>query len=97
MSSEDDAKLEDLDERIKAARDEYEEDYNPKPSAKLQNSDSHTIGYEFLASVISGGLIGYLIDKFVGIAPWGLMGFLILGLVAGTMRANARMKKDSKN
>lgn len=96
MPDEDDKKLQDLESRIEAARAEYEEDYNPKPKPKFQGGND-TAGYEFLASVFSGGLIGYLIDHFAGTLPWGMLIFLILGFWAGVMRANRRMKSNTKN
>ncbi|MEM6781765.1 MAG: AtpZ/AtpI family protein [Pseudomonadota bacterium] len=82
----------DLEDRIKAARDEFEEDYNPKP-VENQHTRGANIGYEFLAYVISGGLVGYLVDHFAGTAPWGILGGFILGLIGGVYRADRRMKQ----
>lgn len=83
-----------FEDRLKSARDEYNEDYNPKP-AETNNISGAETGYEFLAYVISGGLLGYLCDRFIGTAPWGIMAGLVLGLVAGVFRANDRMKKQA--
>lgn len=80
----------DFEERLKAARSEFEDDYNPKP--KVQHHASANIGYEFLGYVISGGLAGFFADKYLGIAPWGIMGGIVLGFVGGVFRANARTK-----
>lgn len=95
MTIEDDPKLEQLQKDLKVARDEYEQDYNPKPVQNIQ-SEGASIGYEFLAYVISGGLLGYGIDYFFHTLPFGLMICMILGLVLGVFRANYRTQKAAK-
>lgn len=40
---------------------------------------------ELVAGVIVGAIIGYLLDRFLGISPWGLIVFLLLGFVAGVL------------
>lgn len=94
ITPDDDPRLQKLDAELKAARAEFEEDYNPKPIAN-SHSQGSSIGYEFLAYVISGGLIGYFLDKYLGIAPFGFMTFIIGGFVAGVLRANARTKQSN--
>jgi ATP synthase protein I len=38
---------------------------------------------ELVAGVAVGALIGWLIDRWLGISPWGLMFYLLLGFAAG--------------
>lgn len=40
---------------------------------------------EFVAGVIAGGLVGWIVDYLFGSSPWGLIVFLLLGFVAGVM------------
>ncbi len=40
---------------------------------------------ELVAGVIVGAIIGWLLDRFLGISPWGLIVFLLLGFVAGVL------------
>jgi ATP synthase protein I len=40
---------------------------------------------EFIAGVLVGAGIGYLIDRIVGTSPWGMIVFLLLGFVAGIL------------
>ena len=40
---------------------------------------------EFVAGVLVGAGLGWVIDRFAGTSPWGLIGFLLLGFVAGVM------------
>ena len=40
---------------------------------------------EFVAAVIVGALLGYLLDHFAGTGPWGMIVFLLLGFGAGVL------------
>lgn len=40
---------------------------------------------EFIAGVLGGALIGWLIDRFAGTSPWGMIVFLLLGFCAGVL------------
>jgi ATP synthase protein I len=40
---------------------------------------------EFIAGVLVGAGIGWLIDNLAGTSPWGLIVFLLLGFVAGVL------------
>jgi ATP synthase protein I len=47
---------------------------------------------ELVAGVVVGAIIGWGLDHWLGIAPWGLIVFVLLGFVAGVrnvMRAAA--------
>lgn len=51
-------------------------------------------GYSFIALVISSGILGYLIDKFANTAPWGLLSFLVIGIVYATYKAQKAMNPN---
>ena len=40
---------------------------------------------ELVAGVIVGAGLGWLIDRWFGVAPWGLIVFLLLGFAAGVL------------
>ena len=40
---------------------------------------------ELVAGVVVGGIIGWLLDRWLGISPWGLIVFLLLGFAAGVL------------
>jgi ATP synthase protein I len=40
---------------------------------------------ELVAGVVVGAGIGWFIDRWLGISPWGLMIFLLLGFAAGVL------------
>jgi len=91
-------KVASLDERIKAARTDQEEYEIQQYGVSAEESDAEKRGKraagEFLASVIAGFILGYVIDKYAGTAPAAMFIFMILGFVSGVMRANAVTKKN---
>jgi ATP synthase protein I len=40
---------------------------------------------ELVAGVLLGAAIGWLIDRWLGISPWGMIVFLLLGFAAGVL------------
>lgn len=43
------------------------------------------ISSEFIAAIAVGAMLGYLLDRFAGTGPWGLIIFLLLGFGAGVL------------
>ncbi len=43
------------------------------------------LGSDFVAGVVLGAAIGWGVDRLFGIAPWGLIVFLLLGFAAGLL------------
>ena len=59
---------------------------------------------ELVAGVLVGGGLGLLIDRWLGIAPWGLVVLTLLGFVAGVVNvmraagaASARMSGEAQS
>jgi len=40
---------------------------------------------ELIAGVVVGAAIGWLLDRWLGISPWGFIVFLLLGFAAGLL------------
>ena len=40
---------------------------------------------EFVAGVVVGAAIGWLLDRWLGTSPWGMIVFLLLGFAAGVL------------
>ena len=51
---------------------------------------------EFISAIIVGALLGYLLDRFVGTAPWGLIILLLLGFCAGVLNVLRAAGKVAK-
>jgi ATP synthase protein I len=73
-----------LDKDLKAARAEYEKDYNPKPSADADNVGvGARAGVELVGAIIGGALLGYGIDHFFETSPIFFLIFTVLGIITG--------------
>jgi ATP synthase protein I len=55
---------------------------NADPSALARGFRLST---ELVAGVLVGAAIGWLIDRWLGISPWGMIVFLLLGFAAGVL------------
>jgi ATP synthase protein I len=42
-----------------------------------------TMGISMVAATILGVLVGYYFDKWLGTSPYGFIGWLIIGIIAG--------------
>ena len=42
-----------------------------------------TLSTEFIAGVVAGGVLGWIVDHSFGTKPWGLIVLLMLGFVTG--------------
>ena len=56
---------------------------------------------ELVAGVVVGGLIGWFLDRWLGISPWAFIVFVLLGFAAGMLNlmrsAGFMAERDSKN
>ena len=79
----------DLASRIASAkRDRDIEDNRTSREASPEMSGmarGMRIGTEFIAAILVGAGIGYLIDLGLGTSPWGLLIMLLVGFAAGIL------------
>lgn len=77
-----DARIDALEERLKAAR-EREEKRNPSPATRKAEAEQRA-GSRVLADILGGpfggALIGYGVDTLFPTGPWGLLVGLFLGI-----------------
>jgi ATP synthase protein I len=80
------ARLQRLGERLKDTSRPSENAAGPRqtadPSAMARGFRMST---ELVAGVVVGAIIGWLLDRWLGISPWGLIVFLLLGFAAGVL------------
>jgi ATP synthase protein I len=80
------ARLQRLGDRIATANRHPE---NVKSSRNAADTSAYARGFrmstELVAGVIVGAGIGWLLDRWLGISPWGLIVFLLLGFAAGVL------------
>lgn len=77
-----DARIDALEERLKAAREREEGRNRPRGSGTDANYRSgNRVLADLLGGLLGGTLIGWTVDQFAGTAPWGLLVGLFLGIV----------------
>lgn len=91
------ARLKSLDARIsQASAHRAESEPRARPTSDTSAmGQAFRLSAEFVAGVAAGGILGWLIDRFFGTSPWGLIVCLILGFCAGMlnlMRAAGMVK-----
>ena len=72
-----------LDARL-GSREEARSQH-PSNAARSDLARGLKLSSEFIAGVLVGALLGYLIDRLAGTSPFGLIVFLLLGFAAGIL------------
>ena len=77
-----DARIDALEQRLKAAREREEERNRPQSTGADANYRSgNRVLADLLGGILGGLVIGWVIDWFAGTSPWGLLVMLFLGIV----------------
>jgi len=80
------ARLQRLGDRLATANRPSENDNGPRQAAEASGyARGFKMSTELVAGVVVGALIGWLLDRWLGISPWGLVVFLLLGFAAGVL------------
>src|SRR5499427_4783538 len=81
------ARLRRLGDRLGQERpDEVSETGRGPPAADASGyARGFRLSSELVGGVLLGAAIGWALDRVLGISPWGLIVFLLLGFVAGVM------------
>ncbi|KPL67867.1 hypothetical protein SZ64_06905 [Erythrobacter sp. SG61-1L] len=77
-----DARIDALDERLKAAREREEQRNKPQvQGADANYRTGNRVLADLLGGIGGGALIGWVIDRFAGTSPWGLLVMMFLGII----------------
>jgi len=81
------ARLQRLGEGL--ARQRAEDPSNDASENRAATASGYARGFrlssELVAGVVVGAGLGWLLDRVLGITPWGLIVFLLLGFAAGVL------------
>jgi ATP synthase protein I len=65
---------------------ESSEEHRGRPAADASGyARGFRLSSELVAGVLVGAAIGWALDRMLGISPWGLIVFLLLGFAAGVV------------
>ena len=78
----DDARLSALDERLRRAQQAEATRTGAKRPDQSYRLGSRVLG-ELIGAPFGGGLIGWLLDRWLGTSPWLLLSMLFLGFGVG--------------
>ncbi len=87
-----------LDQRIADAKAELGRQISDAEGRA--ESRGWALGIEFVGAVLVSGFIGWMIDRFAGTGPWGLIVMLLLGFAAGVrsaMKASSQFDAEPSN
>ena len=82
------ARLRDLGKRLGRHHSDGPSDSEPgqRPTADPSAiARGFRLSAELVAGVLVGAAIGWLLDRGLGISPWGMIVFLLLGFAAGVL------------
>jgi ATP synthase protein I len=75
-----------LDRALARQRQEERDEERPAKSGIASGyAAALRLSGEFIAGILFGAAIGWVIDRFAGTSPWGLIVFLLLGFCAGIL------------
>jgi ATP synthase protein I len=83
------ARLQRLNEGLGQARSAADNASDGSGAQRAATASGYARGFrlssELVAGVVVGAGIGWLLDRLLGISPWGLIVFLLLGFAAGVL------------
>ena len=79
------ARLESLGDRLASVSRPSENDTRFRQTDTTGMARGLRLSTELVAGVLVGAAIGWLFDRWLGISPWGLIVFLLLGFAAGVL------------
>ena len=75
----------DLDAKLASRRAQTAEAENAKSHGASGYGQAMKLSSEFIAGIVVGAGLGWMIDRLAGTSPWGLIVFLLLGFCAGVL------------
>jgi ATP synthase protein I len=80
-------RVEDLDQRLKAARGTVEKPRQSNGMSHRQTNVAYRVLADMIAGLLVGGVLGYWLDRWLGWTPYALVVGLVLGFGIGVYNA----------
>jgi len=77
-----DARLESLDERLDRARGR-EAGKTAKEQGDASTRAGRVVVNQLVGGPLGGGIVGWLLDRWLGTAPWLMLGLMFVGFAGG--------------
>ena len=87
-----DARLESLDKRLDQLR-EAEAKRDARKQGSAENRAGRLVVSQLVGGPLGGAIVGWVLDQWLGTAPWLLLGLMFIGFAGGfisVMRISAR-------
>lgn len=63
------------------------------PSPALRFGRSVALFWDFVGTILAGAVVGWLVDRQFGTEPYGILGFLLLGVAGGFVRLVSQLRR----
>ena len=80
-------RIDEIDAQLKKARGTVEKPRGPALVSHRQTAVAYRVLVDMIAGLLVGGFLGYWLDRWLGWAPYALIGCLILGFAGGVNNA----------
>lgn len=87
--------FEDFDARLAQAREQRAAGPKPDSGGALSKHAGFQAGIEIIGGVVGGGLIGWVLDYWLGTTPWMMIVLFVLGAAGGLRNAYRRLSRLS--
>jgi ATP synthase protein I len=92
-----DARLESLDERLDRLQ-QAEAKRDARKQGSAENRAGRLVVSQLVGGPLGGAIVGWVLDQWLGTAPWLLLGLMFIGFAGGfisVMRISARSTGSS--
>jgi ATP synthase protein I len=89
-------RVEDLDQRLKAARGTVEKPRQSNAMSHRESGVAYRVLIDMIAGLLLGGVVGYWLDRWLGWTPYALVIGLILGFIGGVNNAWRAIRQYSE-
>lgn len=84
-----------IEARLAEAKRRAEPQSSPREVAASAFGQGTKLALELVSGVLVGAVLGYLLDRWLGTSPWGMILLFMLGLAAGFMNLMRAVNREA--